>query len=139
MSGVSRGLSWRRRGAGAGAGAGGRAGGWGRALRAQRLPHGLQLAVIADEVGQHEEPDPGPPVIRHHRSQVLQHQPEFCRAILAAGACPAQVVQVQQRIRCAMLLQHVGELLGDRALTRPIDPGEQDALGPACVHQPRLS
>ena len=101
-------------------------------------PHGAHLAGAANEVGQYKQPNPGPLVVRRHCAQILQHQPEFGCAVIGAGARPAQVVQVEQRIRLGSLLEQVGDLLGDRALARPVNPGEQDALSPACVHQPRL-
>ena len=104
----------------------------------QRLPHALHFAGAADKVGQHEQPDPGPPVVRRHRGQVLQHQPEFGRPVISARTGPAQVIQVEQRVRFASLLEQVGDLLGDRALARPVDPGEQDALRLARIHQPTL-
>jgi len=104
----------------------------------QRPAHALHLAGAADKVGKHEQPDPGPPVIGRYRGEVLQHQPEFGRAISGASTCPAQVVQVEQRVRFAPLLQQVGDLPGDRALARPVDPGEQDALHLAHIHQPTV-
>ena len=65
-------------------------------------------------------------------------QPELGRAIIGAGTRPAQVVQVEQRISFAPLLEQVGDLLGHRALARPVDPGEQDALSSARIHQPTV-
>ena len=73
-----------------------------------------------------------------YRCQVLQHQPEFGHAFIGACACPAQIVQVEQRVPFASLLEQVGDLLGDRTLARPVDHGDQDALGPVRVHSPRL-
>jgi hypothetical protein len=72
------------------------------------------------------------------RCSMTTHQPEFVRALAGGGARPAQIVQVKQGIRLAPLLEQVGDLRGDRALARPVDPGEQDAFSVALVHQPRL-
>jgi Family of unknown function (DUF6578) len=63
---------------------------------------------------------------------------ELGGAVAGVGAGPAQVVQVQQRVRLAQLLEQVGDLGGNRALTGSVDPGDQDGLGAALVHQPRL-
>jgi hypothetical protein len=41
---------------------------------------------------------------------------------------PAQEVKIQQSVRLTALLQKVGDLRGNRALPRAIDPGDQDAL-----------
>jgi hypothetical protein len=35
-------------------------------------------------------------------------------------------------------IEQVGDFLGDRALARPVDPGEQHTLGPALIHLARL-
>lgn len=61
----------------------------------ESFPHFLRLGGAADEVGEHEQPDTGAPVVRRHRRQVLQHQSELARAITGPGARPAQVVQVE--------------------------------------------
>src|SRR5580658_1244929 len=82
----------------------------------QRSPHPGHLAEAADKVGEHEQPDPGPAVVRRHGGQVLQQQPEFLGATAGAGARPAQVIQVEQRVRLATLFEQVGDLRSDRAL-----------------------
>ncbi len=104
----------------------------------ESLPHLSYLAGAAHEVREHEQPDTGPPVVRRHVRQILHHQAEFARAVTGARAPPAQVVQVEQRVRLAPLLEQVGDLLGDRTLARPVYPCEEDTLGPALIHLARL-
>src|SRR5215472_10139887 len=99
----------------------------------ESLPHLPHLAGAADEVGEHEQPDTGLAVVRRHGGQILHHRAEFARAVTGARARPAQVVQVEQRVWLAALLEQVGDLLSDRALARSVNPGEQDTLGPALV------
>ena len=85
----------------------------------QRLPNAAHLAEAADKVGEHEQPDPCPAVVRRHRGHILQHQPKFAGAVAGSGARPAEVVQVEQREWLAPLLKQVGDLLGYRTLTDP--------------------
>jgi hypothetical protein len=47
---------------------------------------------------------------------------------------PAQEIKIQQSIRLAAPLQKVGDLRGNRALPRAIDPGDQDPLVDAYPH-----
>jgi hypothetical protein len=48
------------------------------------------------------------------------------------------VSDLDRLLRLARLLKQVGDLLGDRALVLPVNPGEQDTLSPALVHLARL-
>jgi hypothetical protein len=43
---------------------------------------------------------------------------------------PNPIVQVEESVRLARQLKQVGDLLSDRTLARPVDPGEQDAPAP---------
>ncbi len=98
----------------------------------QRHPDGLpdtaQLVVAGDEVGQDKYADPPLAVIRYHCRQVPQHERVPGRVAVEAVHAPAQEVKIQQSVRLTALLQKVGDLRGNRALPRAIDPGDQDAL-----------
>ncbi len=48
---------------------------------------------------------------------------------------PAQVVKIQQRVRLTAPLEQVGDLCGNRALTRAIHPCDQDPASAAQPHQ----
>ena len=78
--------------------------------------------MAGDEVGQDEYADPRLAVVRYHRGQVAQHQPEPGRVVVGVVHAPAQEIKIQQSVRLTALLQKVGDLRGNRALPRAIDP-----------------
>ena len=102
------------------------------------VPHALHLYAVTDQVRQHEELDAGLTVAGRHRRQVRQHHPHFAGTIDGAGRRPPQVVQVEQRVAIASRLKQVGNLRGDRALARPVDPCDQHAFRTARLHQESL-
>jgi hypothetical protein len=90
------------------------------------LLDGLDLGGVTDVVGEDEEADAGAPVVRGDGGEVLGQEGDLGGAVAGVGTGPAQVVQVEERVGGAMLLEQVGDLRGDRAFTRPECPGEQD-------------
>lgn len=63
---------------------------------------------------------------------------ELPGTVVAASARPAQVVQVEQRVGLAALLEQVGDFRSGRTLARSIYPGDQDTIGITPAHRPSL-
>lgn len=82
----------------------------------ERIAYRVQLAAVAKEVGKHEPPDFGLPVVRGHRSQVRRHEGDLAGPAATGHAAPAQVVQIEQRVRFASPLQHERDFRTDRTL-----------------------
>jgi hypothetical protein len=60
--------------------------------------------------------------VRHDRRHVAQQEGAPDRVVVEAAHAPAQEVKIEQSLRLTALLQKVGDLRGNRALPRAVDP-----------------